>query len=168
MPRFSWDYEDCSEADLWFLMAKAYVDCAVELLSRMVDKEIDSSFHHAKVAVAQGEHAFELFLKGGIAQAGQRVPATHRLNYLYQRFCSLYTDAEFRCDVESLAKPREDVPFGQFARYPMDSSGGPWQGHKHIDIAIWYRQLWLLQGDFDRQEPELRQRYTAKTGTQAS
>jgi hypothetical protein len=39
MPRFSWDYEDLSEAEHWFLLAKAYLDCSQHLLSQMI-KEV--------------------------------------------------------------------------------------------------------------------------------
>lgn len=63
MPRCSWDYEDISDSDHWFLLADAYLDICHFTLSSMIGKNIDDTFHHCKVVVSLFEHSVELFLK---------------------------------------------------------------------------------------------------------
>lgn len=43
----------------------------------MINDALNSSFFHAKVAVGLFSHSLELFLKGGIIQAGGEVFNTH-------------------------------------------------------------------------------------------
>ncbi len=74
MPRFSWDYEHRTLAEHWFLMALAYQESSHHLFSEMIERKLADSFHHAKVAASLLEHAVELFLKAGIAQAGKEIP----------------------------------------------------------------------------------------------
>lgn len=155
MPRFSWDYEDLSEADHWFLMARAYLDSGKHLFAQMISKTVESSFHHAKVAAFLFEHAVELFLKAAIVQAGRRAPATHRLGQLYKEFKNLYQGQaySFEGNIDDFAAPDPSTPHGQFSRYPTDPSGKPWPGHRHIDLVIWYKQICAFSEDFQRLEP---------------
>ena len=152
-PRVSVEFDGFSPADLWFLMARAFADCSAHLLLRMAQREIASGFHHAKAAISLGEHALELFLKGGIAQSGEDVPTHHRLDDLYERFHRLYSDVTFEASVPVMIRPRKDFPYNQFARYPTDLQGRPWTGLRHIDVADWYRQVCLLANDFERIQP---------------
>jgi len=162
MPRYSWDYEDLSEADHWFCMAKANLHCSIHLLSEMIAEKLDSSFHYAKVAVALFEHSIELFLKAGIAQASQTCDNTHELQVLYNRFKNLYPGNryEFEGEIVSVVRPAPSATHNQYARYPTDISGQPWQGHTHIDLVLWYTQLRRFDQDFRRLEPLMKQRYT--------
>ncbi len=162
MPRFSWDYEDLSEAAHWFLMARAYLDCSVQLLSQMVNEKFNSSFHHAQVVVALFNHAVELFLKAGIVQAGHVFGHNHHLQELYNQFKNLYPGKkyEFEGDIVSAVRRSAATPNNQYARYPTDVFGRPWQEYTHIELVTWYKQLCLFVKDFDRLEPLLKQRYS--------
>ena len=166
MPRYSWDYEDLSAADHWFRMAKANLQCCIHLLSEMIDAKLDSSFHHAKVVVALFDHAVELFLKAGVVHAGQTCSNTHELQELYNRFRNLYPGKqfEFESEITSVVRPGPTTPHNQYARYPTDISGRPWQGHTHIDLVLWCMQLRRFDEDFRRLEPLMKQRYAQGVG----
>lgn len=161
IPRFSWDYEDLSESEHWFLLAKAYLDCSQHLLAQMIKEMLDSSFFHAKVAVALFNQALELFLKGGIVQAGKDVNVSHDLQQLYNHFKNLYPGKkyEFEGDVSNAVRPSPLTPYNEFARYPVDHTGLPWQGNTHIELTTWYKQVCLFINDFERLEVLLKQRY---------
>jgi len=161
-------YEDCSAADHWFLLARAFQECCLHLFGEMIEKKLNVSFHHAKVAVSLFEQGVELFLKAGIAQAGKEVPtAGHPLDKLYKQFKNLYDGKqfEFTGSVEAFVKPSEIFPHNQYARYPTDKAGKPWdaRGHSFIDLAKFYEQASLFLEDFNRLWPLMKARYpTAK------
>jgi hypothetical protein len=163
MPRFSWDYEHCTLAEHWFLMAFAYQESSHHLFSEMLEKRLDDSFHHAKVAASLLEHAVELFLKGGIAQAGKDVPTHHRLDQLYAQFRNLYPGKkfEFGASIEQMLTPPAHTPPNVFARYPTDQSGQPWAGYTDIDLVTWFDQACKFLDDFKRMKPLIKERYTA-------
>lgn len=163
MPRYSWTYEDYSDADLWFLMAVAYQESANHLFNEMIDERLDDSFHHAKVAVYLMEHAIEIFLKGSIALAGKNIPTSHNLQELLRQYRILYpgTRFEFACAVDDLVTPTKRAPNSQFARYPVDKDGKPWEGHTHIDIILWREQSEKLLKDLRQLEKSMRERYSS-------
>jgi hypothetical protein len=157
-------YEDCSAGDHWFLMARAFQESCLHLFAEMIDGKINRSFHHAKAAVCLFEQAVELFFKAGIVQAGKKVPtAGHPFDKLYKQFKNLYpgTQFEFTGSVEIFVRPSERFPHNQFARYPTDRSGTPWeaQGHSFIDLARFFEQASLFLEDFNRLWPLMKTRY---------
>jgi HEPN domain-containing protein len=161
MPRFSWDYEDCSEADHWFLTARAYLESSCHLLSSMVEGRANDTFHHMKVAASLLIHSVELFLKGGISQAGKKVPALHHLDQLHGQFSKLYPgkNFEFSAALAQLVQPSRRAPHNEFPRYPTDQSGLPWQGCSHFDLVVWFEQATKFLNDFKRLEPLMKKRY---------
>ncbi len=165
MSRFSWDYENCTQAEHWLLMARAYQKSSLHLFAEMIEKKLDDSFHYAKVAASLLEHAVELFLKGGIAQARKEVPTHHRLQELYRQFNNLYPGKKFQfsASIEDMLTPSERTPANEFARYPTDQSGKPWAGNSHIDLVIWFDQAFKFLDDFKRLEPLLKERYPTKS-----
>ena len=164
MPRFSWDYEDLSEAEQWFLMARAYLDCSKQLISQMTKEEFESSFYHAKAVVALFNHALELFLKGGIIQVNKPIANTHNLQELYNQFRNLYPgkNFEFEGDIVNAVRSTTVTPYNQYARYPTDLGGQTWQTYTHIELVTWYNQIRRFARDFERLEPLLKQRYHQK------
>ncbi|MBI3409332.1 MAG: hypothetical protein HY040_13390 [Planctomycetes bacterium] len=161
MPRFSWDYEDCSEAEHWFLTACAYQECACHVLSEMIEKRLSSSFHHAKVAAYLFLHAVELFLKGGIANAGKTVPSIHPLDKLYGQFRKLYSGKafEFTGSIDDIAQPSSKTPHNEFPRYPTNHSGQPWEGNCHFDLVKWFDEASRFLEDIKRLEPLIKHKY---------
>ena len=161
MPRFSWDYEDFPEAEHWFLMAEAYLDICHFILSEMIEEKLDSSFHHTKVVVSLFEHAVELFLKASICQAGAKVTAHHKVDKLYTKYTDLFPgdDFAFNGKIQDFVKPSTIAPHNLYARYPTEKNGKPWQGHTHIDIAIWYMEANKFLLDFKRLKPLIKEKY---------
>ncbi|MBN1929981.1 MAG: HNH endonuclease [Desulfobacterales bacterium] len=161
IPLFSWDFEDYKEADLWLLMAFAYQESSVHLFAEMMEGKLENTFHHAKVAVGLMEHAIEIFLKGGIVLAGKEVPKHHHLNQLFGQYKNLYPGKRlcFTCTVNELVEPSKQTPNNQYARYPTNKEGKPWEGYTHIDLAIWYKQAVKLLDDFQRLEPVMKEKY---------
>jgi HEPN domain-containing protein len=161
MSRFSWDFDHLAFSDHWFLHANAYLCCSRHLLTEMIDGALNSSFHHAKVAVALFEHALELFLKAAIAQSGQKFPSTHRLNQLLGRYRVLYPGKqfEFTGKVDQFVSQSAQTPHNQYARYPADSNGNPWPGNTHIDLAIWHNEIEPFVQDFERLKPLIKIAY---------
>jgi hypothetical protein len=163
MPRLSWNYESCTLPDHWFLTALAYQESSHHLFSEMIEQRLHDSFHHAKVAASLLEHAVELFLKAGIAQAGKDVPTHHQLDQLHAQFKNLYHGKKFAftASIEEMLNPPQTTPTNVFARYPTDQSGQPWAGNTHIDLAIWFSQACKFLDDFKRLEPLMKERYPA-------
>jgi HEPN domain-containing protein len=164
IPYDSTFYEDCSPADHWFLMARAFQQCCIHLLAEMIEQKINGSFHHAKVALSLFEQAVELFLKSGIIQAGKKLPtAGHPLDELYKQFKKLYpgNQFEFTGRVDDFVRRSERFPHSQYARYPTDRSGRLWeaQDHSFIDVARYYEQTSLFLEDFNRLWPLMKTRY---------
>jgi len=160
LPRFSWNFENLPDADHWFLLATAYMDSSAALFSRMIQSDVDDSFHHAKVAAGLLEHAVELFLKAVIVALGNRVPHHHHSDRLLAQVRGLIADDELRFSgrIDEVVARQPDAPGNQFLRYPSDTRGEPWSGHTHIDLSIWYQQAELLSGDFRRIESTLKER----------
>jgi HEPN domain-containing protein len=163
MPRCSWHYEYCTEADHWFLTARAYLESAHHLLSEMIEKRANGTFHHVKVAASLLIHSVELFLKGGISQAGKKVPTIHHLNQLYGQFSKLYPGKEFEFSgaIADLVRPSSESPRNEFSRYPTDQSGSLWRGNCHFDIVTWFEQASRFLIDFKQLEPLIKQRHSA-------
>lgn len=163
LPRFSWDYEHLPEPAHWFLMANAYLNSSHHLLGEMIQERLSSTFHHAKVAVAAFEHAIELFLKGAIAQAREPVPRHHRAPALLGEYRRLYPEDEFAFTgkIDEAVSESASAPRHQYARYPADPKGQPWEGHTHIDLSVWYRELGLFKADFARLEASVKAKYPA-------
>jgi HEPN domain-containing protein len=161
MPRFSWSYEHCTEPDHWFLTARAYLESAHHLFSEMIEKRANGTFHHAKVAASLLIHSVELFLKGGISQAGKKVPTIHHLDQLYGQFSKLYPGKgfEFSGAIGDLVQPSSQTPHNEFPRYPTDQSGSLWGGNCHFDLVTWFEQASRFLNDFKRLEPLLKQRH---------
>ncbi|MDE2179750.1 MAG: hypothetical protein KGJ40_02735 [candidate division NC10 bacterium] len=161
LPRFSWDYQHLPEPPHWFLMARAYLDCSHHLFAEMIQGRLSSSFHHAKVAVGTFEHALELFLKGAIAQAHRPVQAHHRATDLLREYRRFYPGKEFEFTdkIDEAVSEQSSAPRNQYARYPVDPKGHPWEGNTHIDLSIWYQELRLFKADFERLEPLIKARY---------
>jgi hypothetical protein len=161
LARFSWDYEHLSEPAHWFLMARAYLDCSHHLLGEMIQERLSGSFHHAKVAVGTFEHAIELFLKGAIAQAHGPVPAHHRAAELLEEYRRFYPgeDFNFTGKIDEAVSEKPSAPRNQYARYPGDPKGRPWDGYTHIDLSIWYQELRPFKADFDRLEALIKSKY---------
>jgi HEPN domain-containing protein len=161
MPRDSIFYEDLSVPDQWFLMAKAFIDCSRDLFFLMMNETIDSSFYHAKAAAYLLSHSLELFLKGGIIQAGGDASTTHDLQQLYNHFKKLYQGKiyEFEGDIVNAVRNDPRTPVNQFVRYPTDLSGQPWQSNTNFDLVTWYKQVILFGNDYGRLEPLLKQQY---------
>jgi len=114
------------------------------------EERLDDTFHHAKVAVGLMEHAIEIFFKGGIYLAGKNVPTHHQLQQLFRQYRNLYPGKsfDFTCAVNELVEPSHRTPNNQYARYPTNKEGKPWEGYTHIDLAIWYVQSVKLLEDF--------------------
>jgi len=165
MSRYSWDYENLSKSDHWFLMADSYMDICHFLLSEMVQKNIDSSFHHAKVAVSLFEHAVELFLKAALCNAGQTPAGNHKLDQLHDKYNVLYPEKEFsfQGNISDFVKKSSAAPHNVYARYPAQKDGTPWSGHSHIDIVIWYMEADKFLSDFKRLKPRIKGKYESKT-----
>ncbi|MEW6441157.1 MAG: hypothetical protein AB1640_09525 [bacterium] len=161
MPLFSWDYEDCTEPEHWFLHARGYLDCSKFLFEQMAEERFDRSFHRAKAAVFLFEHALELFFKGAIAQAGGQIQPSHDLAHLYAEFRKKYPGKqfEFHGDIHCAVSKDSGVPQTAFPRYPSDRTGAPWPGHRHIDIAIWCTQVLLFSEDLARIQKYIKSRY---------
>lgn len=161
LPRFSWDYEHLPEAAHWFLMARAYLDSSHHLLAEMIQGRLNSSFHHAKVAVGIFEHAIELFLKGAIVQARRRVQPHHYALDFLREYRRLYPGKEFEFigKIDEAVSEKPSVPRNQYARYPGDSKGRPWEGYTHIDLSTWYQELRPFKADFERLEPLIKAKY---------
>jgi len=142
-------------------MAFAYQESSLHLFAKMIEEKLDDTFHHAKVAVGLMEHAIEVFLKGGIVLAGKKVPTHHHLKQLFGQYKNFYPGKRFNftCAVDELVEPSKQTPNNQYARYPMNKEGKPWEGYTHIDLAIWYIQAMKLLEDFRRLEPLLKEKY---------
>jgi hypothetical protein len=172
MPRDSVFYEDCPIPDQWFLLARAFQECCVHLFGEMIEDKISGTFHHAKAAVCLFEQAVELFFKAGIAQAGKQVPGNHKLHQLYGDFKNLYPETDFvlTASVDAFVAPSEKYPHNQYARYPTDLTGIPWQvrGHTFIDLARFYEQASLFLEDFNRLWPLMKARYSLPQTTTGS
>jgi HEPN domain-containing protein len=166
LPRFSWDYDGCSDSDRWLQMAFAYQECSCHLFAGMIEHKLKGTYHHAKVAASLFEHAVELFLKGGIALAGKVVPNHHFLDQLYGQFKNLYPGKKFQFvgSIAEMVAPSALTPHNEFARYPSDQSGKPWQGHPHFDLATWFDQASRFLEDFRRLEPLMKTRYPQVVG----
>jgi len=164
MPVFSWDYEDLSEADRWFLMARAYFDCSYYLFSQMVQEKFDRNYHRALAAVSLFDHSVELFLKAAVVQAGKTIVPSHNLQQLYSQYSKLFPGKKFQFqgEIKSIVTPKSNTPHNEFARYPIDHTGRPWSGNTHIDLAIWYVRLAEFEKDFDRLEPLVKERYPSE------
>ncbi len=160
MPVFSWDYEDLSRADLWFLMARAYYDCSFFLLTEMAQEGFDRNYHRALVAVSLFTHSIELFLKAAISQSGNKITANHDLEQLYNRYRKIYpgNKFEFEGEIISVISFNQIIPQNEFARYPLDHAGQPWPGNYNIDIAVWYERLKVFKKDFARLEQNIKER----------
>ncbi len=162
MPRLSWKYEKCAKADLWFLMAQAFQECSYHLLEEMIEGRMGSSFFHAKAVVSLFERSVEHFLKGGMAQAGKEVPTHHFLDELYKQFKNLYPGKkfEFTGSITEMVQRSNQTPFNEFANYPTDQSGNPWEGSCFIDIVTWFEQASKFVEDFKRLKPLMKERYS--------
>jgi len=165
LTRYSWEYEHFPEPDQWFLLARAYIDCSHHLLEEMIQERLNSSFHHAKVVVATFEQAIELFLKGALNQARRAVPNHHRLKDLLKEYQFLYPEKKYQFfgKIDEVVSENASTPHNQYARYPRDRKGRPWQGATNIDLSIWYRELRPFKADFDRLEPLIKARYPRRT-----
>jgi hypothetical protein len=161
MSLFSWDYQDLPEADQWFLMARAYLDCSVKLFCQIRDGSLKQSYYHAGVGAFLFEHSVELFLKAAIVQAGKKVQAHHEIGMHYNQFKNLYpgNKYEFEGRINDVARSDSKRPHSEFHRYPTDNSGMLWQVNSHFDLEIWSEQLSLFAKDFDRLEPLIKERY---------
>jgi len=161
MEIFSGDYEDLSEADRWFLMARAYLDCSIRLFSEIKASTLARSFYHVQAAHCLFEHSVELFLKAGVAQASKRVPTSHNIGELYNRFRYLYPGKayEFQGKILNLACLDPNRPYNEFNRYPADHTGQLWRRNSHYSLDIWLEQLQFFDKDFQRLEPLLKARY---------
>ena len=158
---FSWDYEEFSQSEIWFLMAKAYLDCSVNVFSEINNGTLTKSYYHAGVGAFLFEHSIELFLKASIVQAGKEVQGHHEIELHYKQFKNLYPGKkyEFNGRIEDIATIDENRPQSEFHRYPTDNSGMLWQVNTHFDLDIWLEQLKTFERDFDRLEPAIKDRY---------
>lgn len=166
MPRDSIFFEDLSGADQWFLLARAFIDCSKNLFSHMRNETFDSSYFHAIAAFDIFSHSLELFLKGGIIQAGEEIYTTHELIQLYNQFKKLYPGKKykFKGDIINATRPDPRTPANQFARYPTNTSGQPFHINTFIDIVTMDTQVLLFSNDYERLEPLLKQqRYPNNT-----
>jgi len=161
MPRYSWDYEDSSDSDHWFLLADAYLDICHFTLSSMIEENIDGTFHHCKVVVSLFEHSVELFLKGAIVQAKKQVQTHHRIDEIYKQFIKLYPGKkfEFNGKIDEFVKPMPQAPVNEYARYPVMKDGQAWIGNTHIDIIIYYIEASKFKDDYTRLKPLIKERY---------
>jgi len=161
MPRYSWDYEDISDADHWFLLAEAYIDSCHYLLSSMIEEKIDGTFHHCKVMVSLFEHSVELFLKGAIVQAKKEVQSHHRIDEIYQQFIKLYPGKKFEFigTIKEFGKPMPQAPVNEYSRYPVGRNSQEWIGNTHIDIAIYYQEASKFKDDYTRLKSLIKERY---------
>jgi hypothetical protein len=161
MPLDSIFYEDLSEADQWFLMARAFIDCSKNLFSHMKDETLDRTYFNAIVAFDIFNHSLELFLKGGIIQAGGELSNTHNLQCLRDQFINLYPEKEFEFvgDISNATRPDPQTPTNQFSRYPTNLSGQPFHIKTFIGIVTIYRQVLLFSNDYERLWPLMKQRY---------
>ena len=162
MPVFPWDYQGLPIFEHWFYMANAYLSCCQHLLSEMADERFERNFFRAKVCVALYDQAIELFFKGAITLVDEKVITSHNLSELHKRYKDLYPEKEFlfEVDIANVVKKNDYWVYNEFARYPVDKDGNPWQGNTHIDIVLWLKNIILTQKDFSRLEPLLLQKYT--------
>ena len=95
---------------------------ALYLFGEMTDKRFLQTYHYAKAAFSLFEHAVVLFLKSGISQAGQTVPAHHDLSKLHAQFKNLYPGNrfEFAGQIDGFVQASTPTPHNQFLRYPAD------------------------------------------------
>jgi len=159
---YSWDYEHLGEPNQWFRMARAYIDCSLCLFSGMGKDVLVRSFYHARAAAFMFEHAVELFLKAGIAQAGKEVPIHHNLQQLYNQFSKLYPGKKysFKGKIADVIRPDPNRPYPEFTRYPANHAGQSFETPTHFSLSIWEEQLRLFSNDFKRLEPLLKERHT--------
>lgn len=161
MPRFSWDYEDISISDHWFLLAESYIDICHFILSSMIEKNVESSFHHCKVVLSLFEHSVELFLKGAVVQAKKQVQTHHRIDEIYSQFIKLYPGDKYKFSgsIEKFVKPMPQAPINEYSRYPIGRNEQEWSGNTHIDIAIYYYEVSKFKKDYERLKPLIKGRY---------
>ena len=149
---FSWDFDDLPIHEQWYRMACAYLDSSLRLVSEMIDRRTQDTFHHALVVVHLFEHSIELFLKAAISAAESSVPTHHRAAELLGRYRNLYPAKRFafhgRIDEAAASDP--DSPTNEWARYPVDKDQARWKRNRHIDLEVWGRELAILREDFDR------------------
>ena len=142
-------------------MAKAYLDCGVNVFSDISNDSLTKSYYHASVGAFLFEHSIELFLKAAIVQAGKQVQSHHEIERHYKHYKNLYPGKkyDFNGRIEDIATKDEERPKSEFHRYPTDNSGMLWQVNTHFNIDIWADQLTAFVEDFDRLESAIKDKY---------
>ena len=125
----------------WFAEAKDYLASSVHLLRGMVDGVLAPSWPRAKAAGFLYAHAVELLLKGALAQAGLKVPKTHDLKKLHERYQSVYPGEETALgdDLTTFIAENEKLPFATFLKYPerIGDLQKTWTANLHVDVEQW-------------------------------
>jgi hypothetical protein len=158
---YSWEYSDETGADELFRHARASVACSVALFAQLAAGALPQTFHHAKAAAFLFELSLEQFLKASLALAGNRPPASHDLQPLYNRYRKLYPGKRFAFDgrVDDAVRKEPARPADQFLRYPTDRAGQTWEGNQHFSLEFWRVQVSTFERDYARLEPLLRARH---------
>jgi len=122
---FSWDLKKLSRAERFFHLAQGYLGCSRHLFESMLDKSLDTTFSHAQAAAFLFDHSLEIFLKGGIIQAGRTPTNSHYLGQHYNEFKKLYPGKEFDFEgsVNDVVRMDPSRPHSEYLRYPIDISG---------------------------------------------
>ena len=158
---FSWDLEDLTAPQKHFHLAKAYLDSCIHVFEGIIGDALPATFSHAQSAAFLFGHGLELFLKGGIAQAGRHVPTHHNIQQIYREFSNLYPGKKFQFEgrIEEAVTQDPNRPHGEFTRYPIDKSGSVWMGHFDFVLELWLEQMQAFRKDFERLTPLIEERY---------
>lgn len=145
-----------SQAEQFFNMAEAYVDAAV-LQTSAVQKNADSSWPDASVALFLAAHGTELFLKAEILKRNSSKVVkdfSHSIRELLIEYRLLYPEPEYNCDfpfdfdeiLSSMPKGVQDEinsPSMVF-RYTVNKKNSQWQilnGFVASSFLVELRQL---------------------------
>jgi hypothetical protein len=159
IPCLPWRYAALTKPEHFFRLAQAFLDSANYLYLAMVERRRPANYLQCKAAWTLAEHAVELFLKGGIVQAGRAVPTNHNTDQLYNQFRNLYPGKKFEFDapVADIVRPSDQTPNNEFSRYPTDRSGELWSSNSHFEPCAELRITVELLQDFERMEPLMKQ-----------
>lgn len=170
---FSLDFEQLSEADQYFALARGYLDGSSVLCRALLDDAYAEQYSHTRVILYLCRHAVELFLKGAILKAsGQQAKKSHNIVTLLDEYECLLPDQQFRFktpfDLSTLPPiertqytaelhaftGRYNATHDQRYRYPADNNGNDFPGYLDSFIpAMFLSELQELSTELLRVEP---------------
>jgi hypothetical protein len=161
----SWELSPLPIPSRFFRFARAYLDAAIVLNTRLFDGSDDQTYPRACVPLYLAQHAIELFLKGAILSRAPAEKLQHGVERLGIRYHDLYSEICFRWDIPfGTAEPvgaepgkieelrKLSLPADQQFRYPTDIEKKPWMGISAYLAAEFHLTLNQVSSDFDRLE----------------